>query len=319
MGSAEREQLGADLSAYLDGELSPRRAREVERLLGESEDARRRLAELRGVSEELRDLPRMRAPEVLAEWVRRSGERDARGRAGVPAGGIRVLRLLSRVIASAAVIVVCVVAGWMMHDRMGSPAGMDRSVAATESPGAKRDKGATVARGTPPEEIAGSEVAAAEAPAVAMAELESLGYVGADRADDAEVGRTAEALAAAPALSAEAGEAALTFDMGKPLSDVPPVVSVVVAPRDAGEFNAAVQVVAAWEPPEPTMKAGRAARGRGKGSGVGGGRGEARAGEASPSGGAVVWRSVSWSFRFRRNVSARCCSCSSRRFRVRFR
>lgn len=292
MGSAEREQLGADLSAYLDGELSPRRAQEVERLLSESDDARRLLAELRSVSEELRDLPRMRAPEVLADWMRRAITGQAGGRPGVPAGGVRVLRLVSRAVASAAVIVVCVIAGWMMHDRMGPPAAMDRSIAAAESPGAKREKGATLARGTPPKEVAGSEVAVAEAPAVAMAELESLGYVGADRAEDADVGRSAEALgdealAAARVLSAEAGEAALALDMGKPLADMPPVVNVVVAPRDAGEFDAAVQVVAAWEPPAPTMKAGRMARGRGKGSGVGLGPEGARSGEAQPSEGAA--------------------------------
>ena len=110
------------LNAYLDGELSPERTREIERLLKESEDVRRALAELRGVSRDLGDLPRMHAPAGLPESVRRAADRRVGPRQRSPVGGARVLKLFTRIVASAAVIAVCTFAGWALHDRLKPPA-----------------------------------------------------------------------------------------------------------------------------------------------------------------------------------------------------
>lgn len=66
MADLERDNLLADLSAYLDGELGAARAAEVERLLAESPDARQMLDELREVRDRVRALPRARAPAELS-------------------------------------------------------------------------------------------------------------------------------------------------------------------------------------------------------------------------------------------------------------
>ncbi|HQL54892.1 MAG TPA: hypothetical protein PLQ87_09305, partial [Phycisphaerae bacterium] len=74
----ERDKLGADLSAYLDDELSAARSREIQRVLASSEDARRQLDELREVSEQLGALPRLRAPAELASTLAAQAEQQLR-------------------------------------------------------------------------------------------------------------------------------------------------------------------------------------------------------------------------------------------------
>ena len=245
MASADKRQLGADLSAYLDGELSPRRARRIERLLEESEDARHLLAELRAVSRDLGDLPRMHAPEGLVERIRHAAKRwVASPPRRVPASRVRVLRLVTRVVASAAVIVVCVFAGWMVRDRVAPRVsavsdGVTRGALATEERAAK-----TLVRGGRPGRGAPADVAAAEAPAVAMGELRSLGYTGDDVDAEAESVPLAEApflgeevlVAARPPLS-EADESTFAFAATTPAGDVRPDVSVVVAPGYLEQIN----------------------------------------------------------------------------------
>jgi hypothetical protein len=66
----DRDNLLDDLSAYLDGELSPARAAEAERLLAESPEARALLAELREVRAQVRGLPKSRAPAALGAALR---------------------------------------------------------------------------------------------------------------------------------------------------------------------------------------------------------------------------------------------------------
>jgi len=291
LASADKEQLGADLSAYLDGELSPRRAREVERLLKESKGARRLLAELRAVSQDLRDLPRMRAPELLAEAVRRASESQVKQPRRAPAGRMRVLRLFTRIAASAAVIAVCMFAGWMMHDRMAPPAAIDRPIVAQEARAPKGHAPDALARRALPRERVPADVAAAEAPAVAMAELESPGYVGADQKEDGEHRPSAEpqppadeVLVAAVPPAPGMAETALTLDVVTSATDVPPTLNVVVTPRDAEQFDAALQLVAAWQQ-EPSVIAERVAGRADKTTGIARGRGAAPFADAQRVGG----------------------------------
>jgi len=125
----ELDQVGAELSAYLDGELPPERAAEVERRLSESADYRQRLEELRGVCETLGRLPRLKAPEGLLGALRRQAERRMLlGEARVGGSTARAVKLFVRLTAAAAVLGVCVLTGW----RFGSkPAGGPASVATT--------------------------------------------------------------------------------------------------------------------------------------------------------------------------------------------
>ncbi len=117
MTAGRDDNLVADLSAYLDGELPEVRAREIEQQLADSDECRALLAELRDVSETLGQLPRQRAPDELVAALRRQAERrhlfdDARRPR--PGG---VLRLFLRLSAAAAVIGGCVLVGWHVADR----------------------------------------------------------------------------------------------------------------------------------------------------------------------------------------------------------
>lgn len=66
----ERDNLTADLSAYLDGELDAERCAEMERALAQDEALRDALARLRAVSAGLASLPRVKAPVGMAREVR---------------------------------------------------------------------------------------------------------------------------------------------------------------------------------------------------------------------------------------------------------
>ena len=63
------------LSGYLDGELSPAEVEQVERALAKSEKARRRLEELRQVSQLLQDLPALSLPTDFSQQVLQAAER----------------------------------------------------------------------------------------------------------------------------------------------------------------------------------------------------------------------------------------------------
>ncbi len=107
MDASEREELIADLSAYLDGELDEARRAEVDALLRESEPARALLAELKSVSRGLAALPRMRAPRRVAERI--DGELRRRALRMRDAAGL--LRLGVRLTGAAALIAVGVFVG----------------------------------------------------------------------------------------------------------------------------------------------------------------------------------------------------------------
>jgi hypothetical protein len=249
LASADKEQLAADLSAYLDHELDPQRARQIERLLEESQDARRLLAELRAVAESVRDLPRMRAPETLAGRIRRAAERRGASGSHVPAQGVRVLRLVTRVVASAAVIVICTLAGWMMRDRVVTPGRTATDAVARGAPTAEEQAGRIFARNEAAGGSAPPAVTSPKAPAVAMKELKSLGYVGAATRADTELARAplaGDALSAGGRGGAQTGGSGFTFGAVAAADDTSPVVHVVVAPRDADQFTNTLQLVTEW-------------------------------------------------------------------------
>lgn len=178
MASADKDNLNADLSAYLDGELTPQRAREVERHLAESAEARHTLEALRAISAGLADLPRVRAPAALPTSLGHGTGHVPAFQKRPPAGRARALRIVTRISAAAALIIVGVFAGWSMLNRTepahrglaqretnmtDATAGEDRYSQAL----AKR----VAPRGAEPAGMAGTgvtETMAEDAPAIAM-------------------------------------------------------------------------------------------------------------------------------------------------------
>lgn len=120
MSPAEREKLEADLSAYLDGELTADEAVRMREHLASSDDARRLLEELRDVSNGLTQLPRRRAPdEMTVAMIRHAERQQLLGDAEV-SPRFRTLTALTRWTAAAAVIVACVLVGWQALQPVGS-------------------------------------------------------------------------------------------------------------------------------------------------------------------------------------------------------
>lgn len=117
----ERDKLGADLSAYLDDELSAARSREIQRVLASSEDARRQLDELREVSEQLGALPRLRAPAELASTLAAQAEQQLRAAPRAGKRRMRIIRLGAQVTAAAAVIVAGVLVGYQIMQEQTLP------------------------------------------------------------------------------------------------------------------------------------------------------------------------------------------------------
>ncbi|MBX3393892.1 MAG: zf-HC2 domain-containing protein [Phycisphaerae bacterium] len=102
------------LSAYLDGELTPTERAEVERLIEQDADARVYLSELRRVSRWIGDLPRLRGPEPMTGAILERLERLERESLLGEAASPSVLRFgrYSRMLGIAAsVLIVCTV-GW---------------------------------------------------------------------------------------------------------------------------------------------------------------------------------------------------------------
>lgn len=126
MGRNEHDRLAADLSAFLDGELSRRRADEIERALERPGPLQREYEELRAVRDRLRALPRVAAPDGFAEFLRDSLEREGLRTTAIDpdlqrpgAARRRALQMsLLRIGASAAVLVVGVLIGRELGRRM---------------------------------------------------------------------------------------------------------------------------------------------------------------------------------------------------------
>jgi hypothetical protein len=217
LADLERDSLLADLSAYLDGELSAARVQEVERLLAESPDARRTLDELRHVREQVRSLPRVRVPAELASAVARHAEQQFAAARQSAARSRWILRLvLPLTAAAAAVVALCVVIGYERQQR---------TVSATP-------QGRVMRHPAPPADMALPAAPRAEQPdmdlaaktpepaAAAPHELGSLGYVAAATAAEA-----AEPEATAPAA---------------------PAMAVVIQPRTEAEYARNAEMLQGW-------------------------------------------------------------------------
>jgi hypothetical protein len=103
-----KAELVETLNAYLDGELSPNLTEKIERQLADDPQMRQLLSELRQVSDSLRELPRVAAPDDLAEGVIQQLERDLlldQGDVLAEMAGRNHLRL-RRFLAAAAVLIL---------------------------------------------------------------------------------------------------------------------------------------------------------------------------------------------------------------------
>jgi len=103
-----KTELVETLSAYLDSELSPGLTEKIERQLADDPRMRQLLDELRRVSGSIRELPRVAAPDDLAEGVIQQLERDLlldQGDALAEMAGRNHLRL-RRFLAAAAVLIL---------------------------------------------------------------------------------------------------------------------------------------------------------------------------------------------------------------------
>jgi len=245
---AEKDKLFADLSAYLDGELSPRRAREIERLLAESAEARQMLADLRGIADALAALPRKRAPADLPQRVRREAERQVllQEPAGLRRG--RVIRLALRLTASAAVIAGCLFAGWTVL-KQERPV---RRAPARESAEARRP---------PREQIAAAPATpGGELPEVAVATEQAIPNA-ADHVAPAHISPV-YADADRPVVVFSDREAP-AFRVGIPIAATQADVSVnlTVLPRTAEEYEAALETITVWTRPVAHAETGAPRRG----------------------------------------------------------
>ncbi|HPD31519.1 MAG TPA: hypothetical protein PLL20_16125 [Phycisphaerae bacterium] len=114
MNAERREYLEMQLSAYLDGELTPQEQAEVEAWLAADPEARRLLAQLRATVEAVQSLPRARASEELLGNLRTRLERKALLDAPGPAEVVTRTPTPSwgKWVAAAAVIALTVTAGY---------------------------------------------------------------------------------------------------------------------------------------------------------------------------------------------------------------
>ncbi|NLF29628.1 MAG: hypothetical protein GX591_01930 [Planctomycetes bacterium] len=104
----------ADLSAYLDGQLTPEQAARVERALQTDPQLRAELKALDATRRLLGDLPRQKAPEGLLEAVMERAERERLLHAPEPTARSHPLRWV-RPVAAAAIIVLTVGLGLHLH------------------------------------------------------------------------------------------------------------------------------------------------------------------------------------------------------------
>jgi hypothetical protein len=221
----EREQLGDDLSAYLDGELAVERAQEVERLLSESAEARELLEELRRVSAQLGALPRLRVPDAVAVAVTSRAEEQLRLVRARQVRRVWIVRVTSGVAAAAAVLVAGVWIGYEAGRRSPMPVALRA---------AGRDVAALPATGE--EKMKALEVAPAGAGETIVAH-------GIPKADVG--GRDADRVAQ----RAHIAEEKQSNSLGAPADTGAPLVNIVVQPHDEAEYAAAAATLRSWGAP----------------------------------------------------------------------
>ncbi len=253
------DNLDADLSAYLDGELSAERAREIESLIARSDEAAGALGELRAVSDELQALPRRQAPSELMAAV--TGQQEKRP----PVDGVgsrrrpRVLRLFGQMAAAAAVLAACVYVSWQALDQPPSVARVEMArqpeptqPSPTNEPAAAAEEKAVdvfVARGMrQPTDIVES-----------AAPPEAFNSGGPARRSIVQRGRKKGAEHAGEQIlsAGVAGELDDQVAVGGSLPGIPanialddssaPAVKVLITPSSAEEYRAVSTVLADWQ------------------------------------------------------------------------
>lgn len=260
MAQPARDMPDADLSAYLDRELSPERTREIEQLLRESEDARRLLNDLRDVSDRLAALPRHRAPDELTAAMARHAERRLLLAAAGPARRLRRLRHGARIVAAAAVVALGVLVGWRALRPGASvpppgpgpaaPPSMLLSRAAESE--TRTEKAEVAARDAPSDAMAGGAVHADASPPAARGPVPE---PAAGSADSAVSGAVGNHLALSSALhddydawvaySSASSPLSCRIVAGSSLSEAP-VVIVTVSPRSSVEYLTAAALLDRW-------------------------------------------------------------------------
>lgn len=126
MDASKYEQL----TAYLDGELTPPERAEVERLLSQDAEARAVLEELRQVSDIVSSIPRAQAPDYFTKLVTVTLERDEL--IGIPetSDGLTIrAQKWSKPFAIAASLLMVVTVGWIAWPTLKSKIGQSGAVA----------------------------------------------------------------------------------------------------------------------------------------------------------------------------------------------
>lgn len=209
MAAADFDNLTADLSAYLDGELDSSRRAEVEALLERSAEARRTLADLRRVASGLREMPRASAPDdLVASILSESGVAQRVQREGrSPEFYRRIVRFSRLSIAALFFMVFGAVLNEALRPTRQAVIGSNSALVPALAPGS-----GAVAPPVPSPALpggTGGDVAANDSTGPKFAtrsadRLHDLGYVGTVR-DDAETAASARE----PAASAQDAVAAL--------------------------------------------------------------------------------------------------------------
>ncbi len=247
MRPSKRDKLGAELSAYLDGELDAAHAAQIEGLLNRSQAARRQLAELKTVREQLRGLPLRKAPAELAQAVRRRLERQALLEPSRPGRLRRVLPWLATL--SAAAVILMAVGLWQ-RARPAAPAasgpGNAKREALARRPATSAPSDATaaaVAQAAPPARP--REPDAPEAPAPPAVGGERVAAGSGRPLTDATGSRRDEKAPRKP----------LAY---RPASDLltGPQLELVLRPEDSGQYVRALRVIDQWHGAAPAVVAG---------------------------------------------------------------
>jgi anti-sigma factor RsiW len=255
--------LEADLSAYLDGELSPERARDVEQYLAESESARRLLEELRAVSDRLAGLPRLRAPDELTAAMARHAERRVLFGDEQPRRPARVIRLFVQLTASAAVIAACIFVGWQVMQPTGVPPGprlegspLAKSEAPSPSTEARHNTSAAdeIIVAAKPADTGKQDVTAR-----ALFDQQVTPSAAAPLDVAVAAGPIDTAVTAPPPatemMGLPADDAESLYAFFQPESDETAVVSVLVRPENDTEYQAAVALLDHWTVPPASAAA----------------------------------------------------------------
>jgi hypothetical protein len=260
VAESERDNLEADLSAFLDGELSEDRASRVQQALKESAEARRLLEQLRTTQRALRSLPRLSAPPELAERLRQAFERRVAKPQARATDLLRIIRIYGAWTATAAAVLLAFAAGRYSVEVPAVRTPSASEGITTRTPSAS--EGVALAHRKLADETSPNERspmmeradtppaldAPSADPAIAAlpADLDETGREGIGAADaPAAAGAAGHVAGAAPQANGR-GEEPQAAQLVEALSAAPGVVSVIVQTRTAEEFAASLSTVEGW-------------------------------------------------------------------------